>query len=450
MTQPSSEAPTTPVVEERPEPLRPRRPRHPKAPGFRSADVLRTAALVIGMYLLVRLVEFAHPLFLTAFLGILFGLAVSAGVDRLQRWRIPRGAGAALIVLGFFGMLVGFGAWMAPTLHTQGIELRRRLPDAIDRVEAWVNRRRTGLLGMVLSGLSTEARMDSAATVRPPTPAVPAPSTSPATSPAPNQPQTAPNQQQPATNPQQVAADTGKAGGGGAAASLRNRVGAQFSGVTRYLFPFLSSTIQVVTGFLIIIFLSIYIAVDPAMYHRGLILLFPQRRRKRAGEVLSATAAVLRKWLVTQLIAMFTIGAVTTILLLILKVKAAFALGLLAGLLEFIPTIGPIVSALPAIAMGFLDSPEKALWVAIAYIGIQFFENHMLIPLLMKGGIDLPPALTVFSQALMALTFGFLGLMCAVPLLAAGVVTVKMLYVEDVVGKPQIGPGEDPRRGVEA
>jgi len=184
------------------------------------------------------------------------------------------------------------------------------------------------------------------------------------------------------------------------------------------------------------------------MYHRGIMLLFPQRRRRRAGEVLSAIAAVLRKWLVTQLLAMVTLGIVTTILLLALRVKAAFALGLLAGLFEFIPTIGPIVSSLPAIAMGFLDSPEKALWVVVAYVGVHFMESHLLIPLLMKGGINLPPALTVFTQALMALTFGFLGLMCAVPLLAATVVAVKMLYVEDVVGEPQIGPGDDPHKGV--
>jgi predicted PurR-regulated permease PerM len=178
--------------------------------------------------------------------------------------------------------------------------------------------------------------------------------------------------------------------------------------------------------------------------------LFPHERRERIGEVLSAIAAVLRKWLVTQLIAMVTLGIVTTILLLALDVKAAFALGLLSGLFEFIPTLGPIISALPAIAMGFLDSPEKALWVTIAYIGVHFLEGHLLIPLLMKGGINLPPALTIFSQALMAVLFGFLGLMCAVPLLAATVVGVKMLYVEDVVGDPQISADEDPHKGVEA
>jgi len=416
MTQPLDESTTTPPTER---PARADRPRRPRAPGFRSADVLRTAALVIGIYFLAQLIRFAHPLFLTAFLGILFGLAVSTGVDLLSRWRLPRGLSAALIVVTFFGLLAGFGAWMGPTLHRQGIELKRQLPDAIDRVEAWINARRGGVLGLVLSDASSTARTDSSASAKPPSAAAPA---------------------QPS-----AAGDTARA-----PATLRGRMGAQLNGATRYLFPFLSSTVQVVGGLLIIIFLSIYIAVDPEMYHRGIMLLFPRPQRRRAGEVLSAIAAVLKKWLVTQLVAMLTIGAVTTILLLALRVKAAFALGLLAGLFEFIPTVGPIVSALPAVAMAFLDSPEKALSVGIAYVGIQFFENHLLIPLLMKGGINLPPALTVFSQALMAMMFGFLGLMCAVPLLAATVVAVKMLYVEDVVGEQHVKPvNKGPLRGAQ-
>jgi predicted PurR-regulated permease PerM len=401
-----------------------------RRPGWGSADVLRTAALVMALYLFGRLVWFANPLVLTAFLGILFGLAVSSGVDLLTHWRLPRGLSAALIVVCFFAALFGFGAWMAPTLHSQGVELRRRLPDAIDRVEAWINHRRNGVIGMVFSGLSTEARVDSAATTVP---------TSTTPKPQPVRPQT--------TTQPQVAVPGDSAA---LAETLRNRLGAQFSGATRYLFPFLSSTIEVVTGLLIIVFLSIYIAVDPEMYRRGIMHLFPHNRRERIGQVLSAIAAVLRKWLVTQLIAMVTLGIVTTILLLVLDVKAAFALGLLSGLFEFIPTLGPIISSLPAIAMGFLDSPEKALWVTIAYIGVHFMEGHLLIPLLMKGGLKLPPALTVFSQALMALLFGFLGLMCAVPLLAATVVGVKMLYVEDVVGDPQIRADDDPHKGVEA
>ncbi|MDB4912051.1 MAG: hypothetical protein JWO39_2874, partial [Gemmatimonadetes bacterium] len=164
--------------------------------------------------------------------------------------------------------------------------------------------------------------------------------------------------------------------------------------------------------------------------------LFPKRKRERISEVLTTMSTMLRKWLVTQLIAMLTIGVVSTIALLLLGVKAPFALGIIAGLLEFVPTIGPVLSAVPAIAMGFLDSPEKALYVGLAYLAIQQLEGHILIPLLMKGGMDLPPVLTIVTQGLMALLFGFLGLMIAVPLLAAVMVPVKMLYVEDALGDP--------------
>lgn len=404
-----------------------------RASGWGSADVLRTAALVIAMYVVVRLVWFANPLFLTAFIGILFGLAVSSGVDRLERWGVRRGVGAALIVVAFFALLVSFGAWLAPTIHAQGLELRRRLPDAIDRFDEWVNARREGFVGLVFSGL-VPAPGDTTANSQFP---AGAPGAQPRIPAQPIQPTAAAT---PGTPPDSITV----------AGTLRHRLGRQFTGLTRYLFPFLSSTVEVVTGMVITIFLAIYIAADPGMYRRGILHLFPHGRRARAGEVLAAIAAVLRKWFVTQLIAMVIMGLVTTFVLLALRVKAALLLGILCGLLEFIPTVGPILSSLPAIAMGFLDSPEKAVYVTAAYLIVHFLESHLLIPLLMKGGVQLPPALTILSQALMALLFGFLGLMCAVPLLAASTVAVKMLYVEDVVGDHQIGPGEEPAQGVEA
>jgi predicted PurR-regulated permease PerM len=369
--------------------------------GWHSKDVARAAALVIGMYLAIQLLWFANQLVIVTFMGVLFGLAVAAGVDRLQRYRIRRGIAAALIVVTFFAVLSGVGAWMTPTLRRQSVELRVKIPEAVDRLESWFSRRQHGFLGAVLggssaadtSGLRTNA--DSTGATQDTT----------AASSAPN-----------------------------ATETLRGSLGRQMGGASRFLFPFVTHTIAVFGGMMLIIFMSIYIAADPGLYHRGMMALFPHRMRERAGEVLSAMALVLRRWLVTQLIAMLVIGSVTTILLLILRVKAAFALGVIAGLLEFIPTVGPILSAIPAIAMGFLDSPEKALTVAIAYIGIQFLENHILIPLLMKGGVDVPPVLTILSQALFTLLFGFLGLMVAVPLLAAVMVAVKMLYVERVVG----------------
>ncbi|MHB1072387.1 MAG: AI-2E family transporter [Gemmatimonadaceae bacterium] len=395
---PAEESPASPVA---PPPVHSDRRRH--ATPWRSTDVLRTASLVVAMYMALRLLWFANALVITAFLGTLFGLAVSSGADWLARLRIPRGLGAATIVIGFFALLVGFGAWMAPTLREQGAVLRVKLPQAVDRVEEWINEHQNGLVASALR-LPATVRPDSAAASR----------DSAAT----------------------AASDTSTRALGppSATETLRKRLGGQLSGMSRYLFPFLSSTLAAFTGLLIIVFLSIYIGADAETYHRGLMHLFPAPARTRAGEVLTAVATVLRKWLVTQLIAMLVIGAVTTIALSILQVKAAFALGVLAGLLEFIPTVGPILSAVPAIAMAFLDSPEKALTVGAVYIGIQFLENHILIPMLMRGGLDLPPALTILGQALFTLLFGFLGLMVAVPALAAIVVVVQMLYVEDVVG----------------
>ena len=393
--------------------------RHHRKVGWRSCDVVRTAGLVLAMYLGLRLLWFANALFLVAFLGVLFAIAVSAGVDHLERFRIPRGMGAALIVLAFFGLLVGFGAWLAPTLRSQGAELRQKLPEAIDRVEQWVNRRQSGVFGILLGGSDAVARPGGATAGAGSTAVgVPVPST---------------GRSAPAPAPGQPAADT--AGGAAApqaqgAPELHQRIQEKLSGATRYLFPFLTHTVEALGGILIVVFLSISLAADPQLYRRGVLALIPHRRRAQSAMVMDRLAEVLRKWLVTQLIAMVVIGAVTTTVLLILGVKAAFALGVLAGLFEFIPTVGPLLSAVPGIAMGFLDSPEKAAMVAVAYWGIQFLENHILIPLLMKGGMDLPPALTVITQALLALVFGFLGLMVAVPLLATVMVMVQVLYVD--------------------
>ncbi len=370
--------------------------------GWRSRDILRAAVLVMVVWLTFKLLWFANELVLVAFIGMLFGLAVSAGVDRLERRHVPRGVGAAFIVLSFFATLYGLGAAIAPTISEQASVLKQRLPDAVEQVEQWFEQRHGGVFGALLGERpEQQATTDSAA-------------------------------QRAARTAAQTKADT--AGPVAPESPLRERLTEQLSGATRYLFPFVSSTLAVLAGLAIILFVAIYVAADTQLYHRGLMHLFPHRTRPLAGEVLTTIATQLRKWLTTQLIAMAVIGVVSTIVLLILDVKAAFALGLIAGLLEFIPTVGPVLSAVPAIAMGFLDSPEKALYVAIAYLTIQQLEGHILIPLLMKGGMDLPPVLTILAQALMALLFGFLGLMVAVPMLAAVMVPVKMLYVERVVG----------------
>ena len=375
-------------------------------------DALRIAASVVALSVALLLLWHTRTLVLTVFLGVLFALAVSAGVDRLQRWKIPRGIAAPLIVFAFIGLVAAFGSWIGPTVREQTTELRTKLPEALEKLEDWVQSRGGGVIATI-TGFSDDA--DAAATRGPVT----------------------------ATDSTaRAGADTGVAGGSTDSArriiakpvtttpaptTLRDRLVSQIGGVGRYFLHVLGSTLAVLAGIVLVIFLAIYIAIDPSTYRRGLIHLVPPRAREQTDEILGAIAVTLRKWLVTQLIAMIVIGAVTTAVLMILKVRAAVPLGILAGLLEFVPTLGPILSSLPAIAMGFVDSPEKALAVAIAYVGIQFIENHLLIPILMKEGVDLPPALTIVMQALMAIVFGVLGLLVAVPLLAAVMITVRIL-----------------------
>jgi predicted PurR-regulated permease PerM len=404
-----------------PSDTKPKKQRHPRpaSASWRSADILRAAAIVLALIIGLKLLWVANQIVIVVFLGTLFGIAVAYGVDRLERFRVPRAAGAPFIVIVVLMILYTLGSFVAPTIAQQGHELRLRLPDAVERAEKWLNERNPTLMSSLLGADSTQAtaQAESTKTTGANPPGAPA--------------HGAPTPGEPA-----AAGDTTTHAPSLPSSVLRDNLGKKLVGGVRYLFPFLTSTFEMFAGLLLILMMSIYIGADPYTYRNGLLHLFPKRKRERISEVLTTMSTMLRKWLVTQLIAMLTIGVVSTIALLLLGVKAPFALGIIAGLLEFVPTIGPVLSAVPAIAMGFLDSPEKALYVGLAYLAIQQLEGHILIPLLMKGGMDLPPVLTIVTQGLMALLFGFLGLMIAVPLLAAVMVPVKMLYVEDALGDP--------------
>jgi predicted PurR-regulated permease PerM len=196
----------------------------------------------------------------------------------------------------------------------------------------------------------------------------------------------------------------------------------------------LSSTASALGGLFVVTFIAIFFAVDPALYRDGMLHLVPHKRRRRIGEVLSGTGKVLRRWLVAQLLAMIIVGVLSTVAYLIIGVDAALALGLIAGLCEFVPFVGPVVAAVPAIAMGATESADKAMYVALAALAIQQAEEVLIVPLLMKNNLEMPPILTIMAQGAMGLAFGIVGLLVAVPLLAAVMVPVKMLYVQDVIG----------------
>lgn len=430
----------------------------PRRITWRTSDLLRATAVFAAVYVALQFLWLASTILFAVFLGILFGVALSAGVDRLAAVAIPRALGTTALVLAFFGLLGLAGTLMAPTVREQAQELRVRLPQALDDVEQWIEER-NGLFSTLLSGgddsrgeVSEEAAEEDPSE-EPEEEPVEEPEERPAEQPG-EEPAEA-EEEAPEEEPEgaeeapEETADEGQAEAAQAGdaqdeappgESMRQRLVEQLGDLGTHLFSFVTSTVHVLGGVLLIIFMAIYIAVNPEVYRQGILLMIPARGREKAAEVLSETSLMLRKWLLTQLVAMVVVGTATAIALTLLDVRAALALGILAGLLEFIPIFGPIIAAVPAIAMGFLESPQTALYVTLVYIVIQQIESQLLVPLLMSEGIDLPPVLTVLSQALMALIFGFLGLLVAVPLVAVAVVVVKMLYVQDVVGEDVLLP----------
>jgi predicted PurR-regulated permease PerM len=386
--------------------------------GWRTRDILRTLAIIAGFYIAFQLLWVGRSVVLLAFLGILFGLALTAGVDRLERRRVPRAGGAVLIVLAFLGILVGIGALTAPSITSQLQDLKTQLPEAIGKIQRWVRERQESVTQVLEQVAPEQADTGRSA--------------------------------EPATDQRDQGAQQ-RAGGqekeGGEKSGVGQGLAEQVGGVGRHLFGFFSSTLAVLGGMILILFVAGFVAVDAATYHQGLMHLFPHEMRERAGEVLTATATTLRRWLLAQFVSMVAVGVLTTVVLLVLGVKAAIALGIIAGILEFIPIAGPILASVPAIAMGFLDGPEKAVYIGLAYVVVQQLEANLLYPLIMKKGLELPPVLTILTQGVMSLVFGFLGLLVAVPMLAAAIVPIKMLYVRDVVGDEVKLPGEDGNDG---
>jgi predicted PurR-regulated permease PerM len=399
-----------------------------RRPGWKTRDILRTLAIIAGFYIVLHLLWVGRSIVLLTFLGIFFGVALTAGVDWLQRRRVPRGVGAVLIVFAFLGVLAGLGALTAPSITGQLRELKTQLPAALEKIQRWVKERQEGVTE-VLEQVSPEAVAGGDTTAD-------------TAGQGGDREQKKPGEEQ---SDKQAGDKQGgdKPAGQEKSPSLGEGISDQLGGVARHLFGFASSTVAVLGGLVLILFVAIFVAIDAETYQSGLMHLFPHKARRRAREVLTATAGTLRRWLFTQFVSMVLVGVLTAVVLLIMGIEAAVALGIIAGILEFVPIAGPIMAAIPAIAMGFLDGPEKAVYVALAYVVIQQIESNVLYPLLMKKGLELPPVLTIFTQGVLAIVFGFVGLLVAVPMLAAAMVPIKMLYVRDVVGDDVKLPGQD-------
>lgn len=197
---------------------------------------------------------------------------------------------------------------------------------------------------------------------------------------------------------------------------------------------------------LLVLAAGFYLALRPDLYSGGALHLLPPRFRSRFAKAFDASGRALRLWLLGQLVSMLLVGILTTAGLMVLGVPSALALGLLAAVMEFIPIVGPWLSALPAILSAFTIDMTTVLWVAGLYIVVQQIEGNIITPLVQRRAVDLPPAVTIFALVAMAGILGPLGLVLATPIAVILMVFITQLYVRDTLHEAAALPGERHRK----
>lgn len=339
---------------------------------FFTGKVLTTISIVVFVVLLILLVVFAINALLLIFGAILFAIFLRGLADLLAE-KAGLGKGLSLAIVGLSLVFVFGGAiyLLAPSVADQVKELRDELPRSINNLRGKLEQTNWGRLIL-----------------------------------------------------QQIPAPAEIVNGGGESGETIKQVG-----------KFFSSTLSVVLKFVVFVLLSVYLAAEPQLYINGFLRLFPEKRRERVGEVLQAIGETLRWWLVGKFCSMIIIGILTTVGLWALGVPLYLTLGLFAAVTSFIPNFGPIIAVIPAALLALANNPISALYVLLLYYCIQFVESYLITPNIERHTVRLPPGITISTQLLLSVLIGGQGLILATPLVAAGLVLVRKLYIEDVLGE---------------
>lgn len=318
---------------------------------------------------------------LLVYAAVVFATALNSLVRYLQRFRIKRGFAVFLSVATTLLFLAFFVGLIVPPFVTEFRQLADLVPEGLDRIQGWADSMQTMVPGVsrYVPGID-----DVIQQIRP------------------------------------IA-----------------------TGLIGNFFALFSNVLGVLLNVLLIVILTIMLLINPQPYRHGFVMLFPSFYRRRVDEILSQCEVSLVSWIIGILIDMVVIGVVSGLVLLLLGVRLVLANALLAGLLEAIPNVGPTISVIAPMAIALLDSPWKALGVLVAYILIQQLEQYLLVPFVMSRQVSLLPAITLLSQVVFAIFFGFLGLFLAIPLVIVGQIWIKEVLVHDILDRWR-SPGSKP------
>jgi predicted PurR-regulated permease PerM len=342
--------------------------------------------LVFALLLASYLVYQIAVVVLVLLLTLLFSIIISGPVDYLERQGVARGLGT-LAVLGGLTLILGIlGRALVPVIEEQARELAETFPELLVNVQDFVERLQSAI------GLETSFGLD----------------------------------------PQNLLDSARNFFSGGALATVAN-VGA--------------SVANVISFTVVIVIAMIYAVARPAPLINGFIALFPAGRRQKVREILGAMYETVQRWFLGQLVSMIIIGLLSTAALSLIGIPFALLLGVFSGLISFIPFVGPMISVIPPMLLALIGHPIDALWVILAYAGIQTVESYLIYPLVMSRAVSLHPAVVMFALLIMGTLFGFVGVLLAVPLVTALHVLLRELWIErmDSLGTDPNPPEEEPK-----
>ena len=204
-------------------------------------------------------------------------------------------------------------------------------------------------------------------------------------------------------------------------------IGSQLLGSVGRLTSWVGSAIGAFTSMLLIIVIGIFIAVEPRLYDRGLAWMLPLRHRHKFYIISNRVGSTLRRLLFGRLVGMVFEGIFTFVMLSLGGVPMAALLGLLTGLLAFLPNIGAIISGVLMVSVGFSAGPNEGLWAIFVYFFVQNVDGYLVVPYIARRTVDLAPALVLAAQLLFGALFGILGLLLADPIIASIKVTLEEL-----------------------
>lgn len=226
----------------------------------------------------------------------------------------------------------------------------------------------------------------------------------------------------------------GESGEGESDQSIGQRLTGELSGAV-------SVTMSTLTDFFVIVIIGLYLALQPSLYRDGLLRLFPPSQRKRAWDISEEAADAVRRWLTGRVVSMTVTGIASAAGLALIGIPFAFLLGLLAGLFTFIPYLGALVSAVPALLVAGLHGYWPMVYVAALYVALHTLEGYVLAPMIQKRAVSIAPGFLLSVQVIGGAIAGVLGVALATPIALVIAVIVQLAYVRDVIGDEPHLPG---------